>query len=199
MRPVLALLTCAAAAFAQDGPKPRLILHGDRFRGLTYEELTPEQKALADRAIAQVSDDELFRAIDEESNSIAVIMRHVGGNLRSRFTDFLTSDGEKPDRNRDGEFEVPSGTTRETVVSDWDSGFARLLGALRELTSSDLLRDVYIRGERHTVVQALDRSITHLAYHVGQIVFLAKHLRASNWRTLSIPRGQSNAFTPKQP
>jgi len=161
-------------------------------------ELFEKQKALADRAIAQVSDDELFRTIDEESNSIAVIMRHVGGNLRSRFTDFLTSDGEKPHRNRDGEFEMPSGTTREAVITDWDSGFARLLGALRELAPDDLLRDVYIRGERHTVVQALDRSITHLAYHVGQIVFLAKHLRSSNWRTLSIPRGQSSTYPPKQ-
>ena len=154
-------------------------------------------KALADRAIAQVGDLELFRNIDEESNSLVIVMRHVAGNLRSRFTDFLTSDGEKPDRNRDGEFEVPPGATRETVVAEWDDGFARLLASLRALTPDDLMRDVFIRGERHTVVQALDRALAHLAYHVGQIVFLAKHLRASNWRTLSIPRGQSNVFTPK--
>jgi hypothetical protein len=149
-----------------------------------------KQKSLADRAIAQVSDEELFRTIDEESNSIAIVMRHVAGNLRSRFTDFLTSDGEKPSRHRDGEFEMPSGTTREIVVADWDSGFTRLLATLRDLRSDDLLRDVYIRGERHSVVQALDRAMTHLAYHVGQIVFLAKHLRSSTWRTLSIPRAR---------
>jgi hypothetical protein len=149
-----------------------------------------KQKHLADRAIAQVTDEELFQTIDEESNSIAVVMRHVAGNLRSRFTDFLTTDGEKPDRHRDGEFEMPSGTTRETLVADWDSGFTRLLAALRELRSEDLLRDVFIRGERHSVVQALDRALTHLAYHVGQIVFLAKHLRSSTWRTLSIPKAK---------
>lgn len=149
-----------------------------------------KQKHLADRAIAQVTDEELFQTIDEESNSIAVVMRHVAGNLRSRFTDFLTTDGEKPDRHRDGEFEMPSGTTRETLVADWDSGFTRLLAALRELRPEDLLRDVFIRGERHSVVQALDRAITHLAYHVGQIVFLAKHLRSSTWRTLSIPKAK---------
>lgn len=149
-----------------------------------------KQKHLADRAIAQVTDEELFQMIDEESNSIAVVMRHVAGNLRSRFTDFLTTDGEKPDRHRDGEFEMPSGTTRETLVADWDSGFTRLLAALRELRPEDLLRDVFIRGERHSVVQALDRAITHLAYHVGQIVFLAKHLRSSTWRTLSIPKAK---------
>ncbi|PYR93076.1 MAG: hypothetical protein DMF84_10755 [Acidobacteria bacterium] len=149
-----------------------------------------KQKSLADRAIAQVTDQELFRTIDAESNSIAIVMRHVAGNLRSRFTDFLTTDGEKPDRHRDGEFEMPAAATRETVVADWDSGFSRLLAALRELRPEDLLRDVSIRGERHSVVQALDRAITHLAYHVGQIVFLAKHLRSSTWRTLSIPKAR---------
>lgn len=148
------------------------------------------QKSLADRAIAQVTDEELFQTIDEESNSLAIVMRHVAGNLRSRFTDFLTSDGEKPSRHRDGEFEVPSGTTRDTVVADWESGFTRLLATLRALRPDDLLRDVYIRGERHSVVQALDRAMTHLAYHIGQIVFLAKHLRSSTWRTLSIPKAR---------
>jgi hypothetical protein len=158
-------------------------------------------KSLAERAMAQVTDEELFRTIDAESNSIAIVMRHVAGNLRSRFTDFLTTDGEKPHRHRDGEFELPPGTTRETVLADWDSGFARLLGALHELRPADLLRDVYIRGERHSVVQALDRAMTHLAYHVGQIVFLAKHLRGSNWQTLSIPRASArsrNASTASQ-
>ena len=148
-------------------------------------------KQLADRAIAQVNDDELFHTIDADSNSIAIVMRHVAGNLRSRFTDFLTTDGEKPTRQRDGEFEVPQGTTRESVVADWESGFARLFRSLQELTPEDLLREVTIRGERCSAMQALQRAMTHVASHVGQIVFLAKHLRSSNWRTLSIPRGQS--------
>lgn len=151
-------------------------------------------KSLTEGAIAQVSDEELFRAIDAESNSIAVIMRHVGGNLRSRFTDFLTADGEKPDRHRDGEFEMPEGTSRETVVAQWDLGFARLNAALAALTPADASRTVVIRGETLSIIQALDRSMTHTAMHVGQIVFLAKHLRAAEWRTLSIPRGQSETF-----
>lgn len=151
-------------------------------------------KALAENAVAQVTDEELFQAIDAESNSIAVIMRHVAGNLRSRFTDFLTTDGEKPDRRRDGEFELPPGTSRETVMADWDLGFGRLMNALKDLSSADLTRDVYIRGERHTVVQALSRSLGHTSMHVGQILFLAKHLRGERWRTLSIPRGQSERF-----
>lgn len=149
-----------------------------------------KHKSLADRAIAQVTDEELFQLIDEESNSLAIVMRHVAGNLQSRFTDFLTTDGEKPTRNRDAEFETPAGTTRELVVADWDSAFARLLGALRALQADDLERNIFIRGERHSVVQALNRAITHLAYHIGQIVFLAKHLRSSSWRTLSIPRAR---------
>lgn len=152
-------------------------------------------KSLAEGALAQISDDELFRAIDVESNSIAVIMRHIGGNLRSRFTDFLTSDGEKPDRRRDGEFEIPQGTSRETVVAQWDLGFARLNAALAALTPADLPRQIFISGKNHSVVQALNRSMTHTAMHVGQIVFLAKHLRGTEWRTLSIPRGQSESFT----
>ena len=152
-------------------------------------------KTLAEGAFAQVSDEQLFKCIDQESNSIAIVMRHVGGNLRSRFTDFLTTDGEKPDRQRDGEFELPPGTSRESVLAGWNTGFARLESTLRELTASDLLRDVTIRGERHTVMQALNRALAHLAYHVGQIVALAKHLRGPDWRTLSIPRGQSEQFT----
>jgi hypothetical protein len=152
------------------------------------------QKTLADGAVAQLSDDELFRALDAEANSVAVVMRHVAGNLRSRFTEFLTTDGEKPDRHRDGEFEMPAGTTRETVVASWENGFRVLRSAVSALTPADLLRDVYIRGERHSVLQALQRALTHLSYHVGQIVFLAKHLRGSGWRTLSIPRGQSAQF-----
>jgi hypothetical protein len=147
-----------------------------------------KMKKLAEGALAQVTDDQLLLALDPESNSLAVIMRHMAGNLRSRFTDFLTTDGEKPDRNRDGEFEIGGSLTREQAMTDWESGWRVLFAALDALSSQDLLRDVFIRGERHSVIQALDRQLTHHAYHVGQIVFLAKHLRAADWRTLSLPR-----------
>jgi len=145
-------------------------------------------KKLVEDALAQVKDDELGVSLDAESNSLAVIMKHMAGNLRSRFTDFLTTDGEKPDRNRDGEFEIASQLARAAIMSDWESGWTRLFETLDVLAPDDLLRDVYIRGERHSVIQALDRQLTHHAYHVGQIVFLAKHLRSSDWKTLSIPR-----------
>jgi hypothetical protein len=151
-------------------------------------------RALAEGAVAQVSDEDLFRAIDSESNSIAIVMRHIAGNLRSRFTDFLGSDGEKPDRNRDGEFEIPPGTTREAVLADWNRGFSRFESAVAELAPADLMRDVHIRGERMTAMEALLRALTHVLMHVGQIVMLAKHLRGPDWRTLSIPRGQSSRF-----
>jgi hypothetical protein len=147
-------------------------------------------KKLAESAVAQVGDDDLLVTLDAESNSLAVIMRHMAGNLRSRFTDFLTTDGEKPNRNRDGEFEIGR-LDRAAIVADWESGWATLFATLHSLTPEDLLRDVLIRGERHSVIQALDRQMTHHAYHVGQIVFLAKHLRSSEWKTLSIPRRRS--------
>jgi Protein of unknown function (DUF1572) len=145
-------------------------------------------KKLAEGALAQVSNDQLHATIDDESNSIAIIMKHEAGNLRSRFTDFLTTDGEKPDRNRDGEFEIDVPPDRASVMADWERGWAVLFAALDALKNDDLLRDVYIRGERHSVIQALDRQMTHHAYHVGQIVFLAKHLNSSTWKTLTIPR-----------
>jgi Protein of unknown function (DUF1572) len=145
-------------------------------------------KKLAEGAIAQAQDDDLYVTLDEEANSIAIVMRHMAGNLRSRFTDFLTTDGEKPDRNRDGEFELDKPLTRSQVMADWESGWTRLFATLDSLTTDDLLRDVFIRGERHSVIQALDRQLTHHAYHVGQIVLLAKHFRSSEWKTLSIPR-----------
>ena len=150
-----------------------------------------KMKKLVEDAVAQVQDDELVQRIDPESNSIALIMRHMAGNLRSRFTDFLTTDGEKPNRNRDGEFEEFREMTRRNVVDDWEGGWRVLFGALDTLTPGDLLRDVFIRGERHSVMQALDRQLTHHSYHVGQIVFLAKHLRSAEWRSLSIPRKRS--------
>jgi hypothetical protein len=135
-----------------------------------------------------VSDEELLATLDIESNSLAIIMKHMAGNLRSRFTDFLTTDGEKPDRNRDGEFEIGGAPSRAAVIADWESGWSRLFSTLESLTAADLLRDVFIRGERLSVVQALDRQMTHHSYHVGQLVFLAKHLRSQAWKNLSVPR-----------
>lgn len=146
-------------------------------------------KALADKAIERVEgDQDFFREIDPASNSIAIILQHVGGNLRSRWGQFLTTDGEKPDRNRDGEFETAAGISRARVLEIWESGWRVLFAELQALAPEDLLRDVFIRGERHTVVQAANRSFQHTAYHVGQIVFLARHLRSGSWESLSIPR-----------
>ena len=147
-----------------------------------------KMKKLAEDAVAQAQDDELSARLDPESNSISLVMKHMAGNLRSRFSDFLTTDGEKPNRNRDGEFEQDRPLTRDQIMADWESGWRVLFNALEELSADDLLRDVFIRGERHSVIQALDRQLTHHAYHVGQIVFLAKHLRSAEWKTLSIPR-----------
>jgi hypothetical protein len=148
-------------------------------------------KSLADRALAQVGDDELFATLDPESNSLAVLVRHVGGNLRSRFRDFLTTDGEKPDRDRDAEFVVAPGTTRADLLTVWESGWTTLLGAVEALVPADVGRSVVIRGEPHSLVQALERALSHLAYHTGQIVLLAKHARSRDWQTLSVPRGGS--------
>jgi hypothetical protein len=145
-------------------------------------------KKLAEGALGQVSDEQLHVKIDDESNSVAIVMRHMAGNLRSRFTDFLTTDGEKPDRNRDGEFEFDVPPDRASVMANWERGWSVLFATLDSLKPDDLLRDVSIRGERHSVIQALDRQMTHHAYHVGQIVFLAKHLNSATWKTLSIPR-----------
>ena len=150
-----------------------------------------KMKRLAEGALAQAGDDQLNVALDAESNSLAVIAKHVAGNLRSRFTDFLTTDGEKPDRNRDGEFEIAGPVARQMVMEDWERGWQVLFGVLDGLTPADLRREVVIRGERHTVVQALNRQLTHHSYHVGQIVFLAKHLQSDRWKTLSLPRRRS--------
>jgi hypothetical protein len=153
-----------------------------------------KQKKLADRAMAQVDDAAFFRALDPESNSIAVIVRHVAGNQRSRWTDFLTSDGEKPDRNRDGEFETPPVASREAVLAEWEKGWALLFAAIEPLGPEDLSRVVTIRGEPHTVLQAIQRQLAHYAQHVGQIVLLAKHCAGPGWQTLSIARGKSKEF-----
>ncbi|HEY3492626.1 MAG TPA: DUF1572 family protein [Solirubrobacterales bacterium] len=151
-------------------------------------------KGLADKALAQVKDEDFAVTLDPESNSLAMIIQHMAGNLRSRWTDFLTSDGEKPDRNRDAEFE-PHETSRADLLASWDEGWTRLFEALDGLTAEDLGKTVTIRSEPHTVVQAINRGIAHAAYHVGQITFLAKHFVSENWKTLSIPRGKSREFT----
>jgi uncharacterized damage-inducible protein DinB len=144
-------------------------------------------KRLAEGAIAQVTDAELFRAPDAESNSIAVIMQHIAGNQRSRFTDFLITDGEKPDRNRDQEFE-PDVHTRDELLRRWEAGWEIVLNTVTALTPPDLLRIVTLRGEPLTVLQAIHRAVAHYAYHVGQIVFLAKHWKSAEWQSLSTPK-----------
>jgi len=150
--------------------------------------------SLAGGALAQVEDADFFRTIDSESNSIALIVKHLAGNMRSRWTDFLTTDGEKPDRNRDTEFEREARDTREAILERWEDGWNRLFAALAPLTEADLSRQVPIRGEPHTVQQAVHRQLTHYAYHVGQIVFLARHFAGARWRSLSIPKGKSKEF-----
>ena len=148
-------------------------------------------KTQAENAIAQVDDAQLLAVLDPESNSIAIIMRHMAGNMRSRWTDFLTSDGEKPDRNRDEEFVMSAGSTRAQILAWWEDGWSRLLDAISGLRPEDLARTVTIRGEPHTVVEAINRQVSHYAAHVGQIVLLAKHYAGPRWQTLSIPRGRS--------
>jgi hypothetical protein len=148
-------------------------------------------KAIADRAIAQIADEQLHTLVDGEANSIAIIIKHVAGNLRSRYTDFLTTDGEKPDRNRDGEFETPERASRAELMAVWDRGFGQVLDTIGALQPDDLARTVYVRKEPFLVVEALNRSVTHTAYHVGQIVLLAKHFAGTTWTTLTIAKGKS--------
>ena len=150
-------------------------------------------KKMAERAIEQVSADEFFAAIDAEANSIAVIVKHLGGNLRSRWTDFLTTDGEKADRFRDSEF-VAETDTRESLDALWETGWNALFESLETLKIEDFGKTVKIRSEDFSVVKAMNRALAHTAYHVGQITFLAKHFRSSDWKTLSVPRGQSGEF-----
>ncbi len=147
-------------------------------------------KKLCEHAMEQVSDEELFAVLDEEANSIGVIVKHMAGNMRSRWTDFLTTDGEKPDRNRDSEFEDPP-PTREALLAVWEDGWTRLFLALEPLTDADLGRAVTIRGEPHSVMQAVNRQLVHYACHIGQIMFLAKHFAGGRWQSLSIPRKRS--------
>jgi hypothetical protein len=156
-----------------------------------------KMKTLAERAMAQMSEAQFFRRIDGESNSIAIIVKHIAGNSRSRWTEFLSSDGEKPDRRRDTEFELETVDTKAALLERWEDGWRRVFAAIEPLRGEDLLRTVVIRGEPHTVVQAINRQLTHYAQHIGQILFLAKHLAGEKWQTLSIPRGKSEEFNAK--
>ena len=151
-------------------------------------------KRMGEGAMSQLRDEDFFAVLDPESNSVAILVKHLAGNMRSRFTDFLTSDGEKPDRFRDQEFELTPATTRADIMKWWEEGWALVFGAIDSLKPEDVMRTVTIRGEPHTVLQAINRQIAHYAQHLGQIVFLAKHLRSSEWKTLSIPRGKSEEF-----
>ncbi|MGA8108392.1 MAG: DUF1572 domain-containing protein [Acidobacteriaceae bacterium] len=153
-------------------------------------------KKLAERAMAQAPDAQLFAALDGEANSIAVIVKHMAGNMRSRWTDFLTSDGEKANRNRDSEFEEPP-ANREALLALWESGWSCLFATLEPLTEADLSRTVAIRGEAHSVMQAINRQIAHYAHHIGQIVLLAKHFAGERWTSLTIPRRGSAEFNRK--
>jgi uncharacterized protein DUF1572 len=150
-------------------------------------------KTLAERAMEQVTDEQLLTVLDPEMNSIALIVKHMAGNMRSRWTDFLTSDGEKPDRNRDSEFVEPP-SRREDLMRLWEDGWERVIGALEALSDSDSGRTVTIRGEAHSVMQAISRQIAHYAYHCGQIVLLAKHFSHNRWESLSVPRKKSVEF-----
>jgi hypothetical protein len=156
-------------------------------------------KRMGEAAMAQLENDDFFVALDPESNSIAALVKHIAGNARSRFTDFLTSDGEKPDRFRDQEFEVSAKTTREEVMRWWTETWFHVFSTLDSLQPEDLQRTVTIRQEPHTVMQALNRALAHYAQHIGQIVLLAKHLRSSEWETLSIPRGKSEDYKTTNP
>jgi predicted RNA-binding protein YlxR (DUF448 family) len=156
--------------------------------------LLRHNKSLAEKAMAQVNDEQLSAVLDPEMNSIALMVKHMTGNMRSRWTDFLTGDGEKLDRKRDSEFEEPP-TTREELMRLWESGWSCVFAALEALTEQDMGRTVYIRGEAHSVMQAIHRQIFHYAYHIGQIVFLAKHFQSAKWKSPTIPRRQSDKFT----
>jgi len=151
-------------------------------------------KTQADKAISQIANEHVFAVLDPEANSIAVVMKHMAGNMRSRWTDFLTADGEKPDRDRDREFMTGEEDTYAKVLSTWEDGWNCVFHAVGSLTPEDLGKTVRIRGEAHSVLEAINRQVTHYAAHVGQIVLLAKHYAGANWQTLSIPKGKSKEF-----
>jgi hypothetical protein len=148
-------------------------------------------KGYADKALARVPDANLHTEIDANSNCLAVIVKHVGGNLRSRYRDLLTTDGEKPDRDRDAEFETTGHESRAEILKIWEEGWSVALESIEALTPADLDRTVHIRGEAFLVIEALNRSVTHAASHVGQIVYLARHFAGAEWTSLTIPKGAS--------
>jgi hypothetical protein len=156
-------------------------------------------KRMGEAALAQLDDTDFFVVIDPESNSVAALVKHIAGNARSRFTDFLTRDGEKPDRFRDQEFEISEKTTREEVMRWWEQAWSHVFSTLDALKPEDIQRTVTIRQEPHTVMQALNRALAHYAQHIGQLVFLAKHMRSSKWQMLSIPRGKSEDYKTANP
>jgi uncharacterized protein DUF1572 len=156
-------------------------------------------KRLGEGTMAQIQDAELFQAPDAESNSIAIIVKHMAGNMRSRFTDFLTTDGEKPYRNRDQEFELSGTVPREQIMGWWEDGWKIVFDTMTSLKPEDLTRKVFIRGEAHTVLQALNRALAHYAYHVGQIAYVGKHIRKAEWKSLSIPKGKSAEYNAMRP
>ena len=164
----------------------------------TYTELVLREfrhlKRLADQAMAQVSDEDFLAPHGVADNSMAAIVKHMAGNMHSRWRDFLTSDGEKPDRKRDREFVLAAEDTRQLLISRWESGWELLFNALAPLGDDDFQRAVTIRGEPHTVLQAINRQLTHYAYHVGQIVYVARHFAADRWKSLSVPKGRSEEF-----
>jgi hypothetical protein len=155
-----------------------------------------QYKQLGERAMQQVGDEQLFASLDDESNSIAIIVKHMTGNMRSRWTDFLTTDGEKPTRNRDSEFVDPP-ATRDALLRNWEEGWGCVFRAIEPLTDADLTRTITIRGEAHSVMQAINRQLAHYPQHVGQIVLLAKHYAGERWQTLSVPRNKSSEFNRK--
>ncbi len=158
-----------------------------------------DYKKLAERAFAQISDEDLFRTLDEESNSIAINMKHMAGNMISRWTDFLTTDGEKPERNRDLEFVMLPETSKDDMLAYWERGWHCVFNAVEPLKPEDLMLTIRVRGQDHTVVQAINRQLTHYAYHVGQIVFLAKHFKSGEWQSLSVPKNRSVKFNAQFP
>jgi hypothetical protein len=153
-----------------------------------------DYKKLAEKAFGQLKDEEFFTTLDEEGNSVGVIIKHMTGNMISRWADFLNTDGEKPDRNRDMEFVLAPATAKQDLIEQWERGWAQVFQAIEPLEPADLAHTVFIRGKAHTVVEAINRQLTHYAQHIGQIIFLSKHLRSREWQTLSIPRNRSAEF-----
>ena len=165
---------------------------GNEYLKVVQERFT-SVKSLGEKTISQLSEDDIHLRFNEASNSVTVIVKHVSGNMVSRWTDFLTTDGEKANRNRDQEFEAERLAKHELMII-WEKGWNALFDALNELSEQDLLKDIYIRGERHTVLDAIERQMAHYAYHIGQIVFIGKQLKGDAWESLSIPKGNSEQY-----